>query len=291
MVVNMPDTPPVIIIGAPRSGTNMLREVLCHLEGFETWPCDEINYIWRHGNRSYANDQFPVALATEKVKKYINQAFDRLRAVTDCRQLIEKTCANSLRIEFINQIFPTARFIYIVRDGLDVAVSASLRRKAKLDPAYLYAKARYVPVTDIPYYAYKYFAARVKKILSKEQSLTVWGPVTDAALPNGVEESSLALSAHQWAECVRASSIALKALGSDRYVTVRYEDFVQTPKNEVIKILNFIGEDVPEDINNVVSKVRKVSVGKGRRQLTTGELSSLQPLMEKPMHALGYHWN
>ena len=37
---------PVIIIGAPRSGTNMLRDILTNFEGIETWPCDEINYIW-----------------------------------------------------------------------------------------------------------------------------------------------------------------------------------------------------------------------------------------------------
>ena len=30
-------------------GHNMLRDVLTKLPGVATWPCDEINYIWRHG--------------------------------------------------------------------------------------------------------------------------------------------------------------------------------------------------------------------------------------------------
>ena len=34
---------PVVIIGAPRSGTNMLRDVLVGVGGYATWPCDEIN--------------------------------------------------------------------------------------------------------------------------------------------------------------------------------------------------------------------------------------------------------
>ena len=42
---------PVIVVGTGRSGTNMLRDALCVLPGFDTWPCDEGNYIWRHGNR------------------------------------------------------------------------------------------------------------------------------------------------------------------------------------------------------------------------------------------------
>jgi len=34
----------IIIVGAPRSGTNMLRDVLTSFDGVCTWPCDEINY-------------------------------------------------------------------------------------------------------------------------------------------------------------------------------------------------------------------------------------------------------
>jgi hypothetical protein len=34
---------------APCSGANMLRDVLTLLPGVATWPCDEINYTWRHG--------------------------------------------------------------------------------------------------------------------------------------------------------------------------------------------------------------------------------------------------
>ena len=49
---------PIIIIGAPRSGTNMLRDVLCNLDGVGSWPCDEINYIWRHGNVKNPSDEF-----------------------------------------------------------------------------------------------------------------------------------------------------------------------------------------------------------------------------------------
>ena len=48
---------PMVIVGAGRSGTNVLREVLCSFPGFSTWPCDEINYIWRHGNRGAPTDE------------------------------------------------------------------------------------------------------------------------------------------------------------------------------------------------------------------------------------------
>ena len=41
---------PLIIIGAGRSGTNILRDSLCKVDGVVTWNCDEINPLWRHGN-------------------------------------------------------------------------------------------------------------------------------------------------------------------------------------------------------------------------------------------------
>ena len=53
----------VIIIGAPRSGTNILRDVLTSFDGICTWPCDEINYIWRHGNAKYPSDELLAANA------------------------------------------------------------------------------------------------------------------------------------------------------------------------------------------------------------------------------------
>ena len=41
---------PLIIIGAGRSGTNALRDALTTFSKISSWPCDEINPIWRHGN-------------------------------------------------------------------------------------------------------------------------------------------------------------------------------------------------------------------------------------------------
>ena len=59
----------LIILGAPRSGTNSLRDSLTNIPGYYTWNCDEINYIWRYGNRDYPNDNLPLNLLTNKKKQ------------------------------------------------------------------------------------------------------------------------------------------------------------------------------------------------------------------------------
>ena len=74
----MKDYKKLIIIGAPRSGTNMLRDLLCSIDGVGTWPCDEINYIWRHGNLKENTDEFKSHHASEKAISYINKKFDKL---------------------------------------------------------------------------------------------------------------------------------------------------------------------------------------------------------------------
>ena len=115
---------PVIIIGAGRSGTNMLRDLLTSAPGVETWPCDEINYIWRHGNLTEPSDEFSPLMATENVNSFIRNKFDKLFRLKDCSYIVEKTCANSLRVGFVSKVFPDAKFIHLIRDGRDVVASA-----------------------------------------------------------------------------------------------------------------------------------------------------------------------
>lgn len=90
----------VVIVGAPRSGTNMLRDVLTSIPGATTWPCDEINLIWRHGNRDVPSDELAPEMARPEVTSYIRRRFDRIRR-TDAPCVVEKTCANALRMGFV----------------------------------------------------------------------------------------------------------------------------------------------------------------------------------------------
>src|SRR5690606_30479253 len=165
---------PIIIIGAGRSGTNILRDSICAVKGFETWPCDEINYIWRHGNIQKKNDRFTADDATPEVKKFIQNQFQKLEKEFDAEFVVEKTCANSLKIPFINQIYPEAKYIFIAREGHDVASSAKQRWTAPLEMGYIMKKVKYVPKSDIIHYGLRYFINRVKKIFSKEKRLAYW---------------------------------------------------------------------------------------------------------------------
>ena len=157
-------TSPIIIIGAARSGTNMLRDLLVQLPQYTTWQCDEINYIWRHGNRDYPHEEFTREMATPAVKCYMQHAIEKINKKEPQATVVEKTCATSLRCGFADEIFPNARFVHIYRDGRAVAASAALRWNASLEPLYLLKKARFVPPSDVLFYASRYFSTRIYRL-------------------------------------------------------------------------------------------------------------------------------
>ena len=128
----------------------MLRDVLCGLDGLETWPCDEINPIWRHKNRDRGTDALMPSDATDEVIAYIRKAFEQQQRRVGSQVLVEKTCANTLRVPFVHAVFPHARFLCIVRDGREAALSAAERWTAPMDLTYTLRKLRYAPRSDVP---------------------------------------------------------------------------------------------------------------------------------------------
>ena len=155
---------PVIIIGAPRSGTNILRDTLTVFSEVGTWDCDEIPYIWRYGNKQFPTDLLTPEMVTPKIKKYIRSQFEKISRKMNCNNIIEKTCANSLRVGYVDKILPNAKYIFILRNGIDAVYSAMQRWGAKMSLSYTLKKLKYVPLSNIPYYGFNYISNRLYKI-------------------------------------------------------------------------------------------------------------------------------
>ena len=282
-------SPPVIIIGAPRSGTNMLRDVLTSMEGLGTWPCDEINYIWRHGNVTHETDELSPQMATDPVKRYIDRQFESLQTRYALQTVVEKTCANSLRVPFVDAVMPEARYLFIHRDGLDAVGSALQRWKARLDFGYLLAKARYVPISDLPYYGFRYLGNRVFRLLSREKRLAFWGP-SFSGLKEALDQYSLEeVCALQWQRCVNLSESAFANMPADKVVRVGYESFVANPETELQRILAELDLSYDEAaVRAATAAVSDRSVGKGRDALDTKKRRQIEKLVGPTLARYGY---
>lgn len=282
---------PLIIIGAGRSGTNALRDALTRLPGFTTWPCDEINPIWRHGNLDWPDDEIPPERATPAVRQSIRKAFRRIwRQNSRPDFVVEKTCANALRVPFVDAVLPEARYIHMVRNGFDIVASARKRWRGELEVpglSYFLAKARYAPLSDLPRYTASALRNRMAIKLGRQEHFDAWGPRF-----SGLEALSGApldeIVARQWAACVQAADRAFEDMVPGRVFQLRYEDFTHDPAGTLQRVLDWLGETGSREmLRDATSNVRRSSVGKG--SATAAVLSdAVHRILEPPMRAHGY---
>lgn len=280
---------PVVIIGAARSGTNILRDCLTQLAGVGTWPCDEINYIWRHGNVRVPHDEFDRDMAASEVKAFIRRAFAKQADVQNLRYVVEKTCANSLRVRFVHEVVPEAKFIFIMRNGIDVTASAKKRWHAKLDLPYVLKKVRYVPLIDMPYYGIRYARNLWYRFTSSEGRLAMWGPKFKG-ISEALETRSLAeVCALQWQRSVERAEEDLSQLPTEQVCRIDYETFVSEPQQVLEQVTSFLGLVVDESrLASISSSVFGGSVGKGAKDLTDEELQAVQALLATTLRRYGY---
>ena len=284
-----------IIVGAPRSGTNMLRDVLTSLDGFATWPCDEINLMWKHGNLDVPHDELTPEHARPDVVKYLRKQFQKIGRKYGAHTVVEKTCATSLRLGFASTVFPDAKFIFIRRDGVDAAPSAMKRWNAPFDAKYTLKKVRWVPRRDLP----RHFADFASKKLAQRRARetgrddadlkvsTWWGP-RPADFRNIQRDHSLdEVSTMQWKRCVDRTMEDLPGIPAKQVLEVVYEDFVQDPVPELLRILEFLGH--PEAMREkAVAGVSTGSIGKGRAQLGPDTAARLDEIAGSTLKKLGY---
>ena len=266
--------PPIIIIGAPRSGTNMLRDVLTSLPGMGTWPCDEINYTWRYQNPLWPTDELTPQQATSEVRWYVRRQFEKLATHGRFKCVVEKTCANSLRVDFVRKVVPEARFVFLVRDGRDAIASAQRCWQQAPELSYLLRKARFVPAGDVGIVRQALPASTVAPIVLSPTLLEELGPAVRGEWTRCEAARVCWKSVRaQWARCVQRASESLAEIPSDQRHQLRYEDFVRQPANALRGILDQFQFDF--DGNQIAHAVRSVngsSIGKWSKSIRPGQL-------------------
>jgi hypothetical protein len=262
---------------------------LARIPGVGTWPCDEINTIWRHGNARLTTDEFKPENAREDVRSYIRRAFDHRARQDNLAIVVEKTCANSLRLAFVNCIFPDARYIYLVRDGRDVAASAMKRWQASLDLLYIMRKARFIPPDDIPYYASRYFWNRLYRLLSGKERLAFWGPRFEG-MADALKQYPLAgVCALQWKWCLEKSDADLEQINEARIYRLSYERFVRHPAVELRRLAAFMEIEVSFlQARTLVADVSANHIGKWQVDLTESEQTLVEQLARSSLQHHGY---
>ena len=226
------------VIGAPRSGTNMLRDFLCNHPDLFTFDCDETPYIWRVGNQLSEDDYVNLDGYSAQFSSYMKAIF--LNYINKLSMpngiFIEKTCANSLRVKFLSKLFPEAKFVFIFRSGIDVVSSARKKQTSKnINFSYLIKKIKYIPVSQ---YCLIFFNFLHDRLVRRHKP---WGPRILENYSLILGKDNLPYSLLQWKECVRVSIYDQQSLPPDRYVNIVYEQFVENPDKFVPLLANLLG--------------------------------------------------
>jgi hypothetical protein len=253
----------VVLLGAARSGTKLVRDILG--AGVETRvvPYD-VNYVWRHRVEHVPHDALGADQAIAGLGPFVLQQLDRM-AVGAGTTVIEKTVSNVLRIGYVLEAVPHARFVYLERDGADVVESTLRCWQEPPDSGRLVEKLRTFPWASAPGYAIKYATSAARRIVARDR-VSTWGPRYPGMDEDLSSMSLLDVCARQWVSCVAAFERDQTLIPGA--VRVRYEDLVRDPAGTAGVTAEALGLDAAAAASEAARTVRPDRVGQARRSGT-----------------------
>lgn len=287
----MMDQPPIIIVGAGRSGTKLLRGMLASHPALVNFP-REINYGWRYGNARYMTDELKPEHVTPKVRHYLLRLFARFAQAHEYKRVIEKTCANSLRVDFVRAIFPKAQLIHLIRDGRAVAESARRQWLSPQSPGYLLEKARWLPWRDVPYYAFRFWRYQLARLTFADGRPASWGPRFTGIDEDIRRYSLLEVCGIQWRQCVLVAHHAFQRIPVAQGREIFYEDLIQHPQEMMADLFDWLGLSFHAQSKKYIAKIITTdNLTKWRNELTSVELAQLLLHIEQSLHQFNYQIN
>ncbi len=225
-----------IIVSAPRSGSNLLFEMISGQPG-----------IWTIGGESHAifnafpqlraeNEQLDSGClgarhADADTQRLVRAVFLYLlqdgqqralhtvgsSGVRSTLNIVEKTPRNALNIPFLREVFPGARFILLFRDPRRCIASLVEAWTVGLKTG------RFVTFKDLP-----------------QWDRSAWCFLLPPGWRNMIGKTLTEIAAFQWAESNRIVLDELHSLPPDRWKAVSYEALVQDPAAVQTQLCQFI---------------------------------------------------
>lgn len=282
-------TQPIVLIGAARSGTKVVRDVLAEATGAGRVPYD-VSFVWRYGNERVPHDVLDPSTVSPRIASFIRAYLDRYARDESSGDavVIEKTVGNALRVPFVSRVLPDAVFVHLIRDGVDVAESTRRQWLSPPDRRYLAEKLRHFPVRLAPTYGRKYAMSQIQHYMRKDSRVGTWGP-RYPGIDHDVETIDLLdVCAEQWRTCVQSARDSLKYLPA-RTAEIRYEELVANPSDSIAKLLDQLDIRAHEAaVRRAAALIESGHTGQGGRSLSTDELQALQKHIGPTLADFGY---
>lgn len=291
----------VFVLGTPRSGTHLLASTIKQNTNCQYFG--ELNSFWNKYIKGVSDYSSSNRLDRPTIEKIRRDFFHRYVKNTDHTFVLEKTPANSLRVDFLNEVFPEAKFIHIIRDGRDVAVSIQKKsfgdnrkitqhenRKESVGESISTIKnaARKIFKGGKAFqYLFRNFSKIVQQILVsfglKKQFH--WGLRYPGWKVYYKELNEIESAAMQWQVSVLNIKNNLTEIDPERRLEVYYEDIIQTPNEMLQKVFSFINyEEIRKHYNYDI----KTTLNHPYAELSQNELQRLNTRIGYTLKCLGY---
>jgi Sulfotransferase family len=263
---------PIFIVGAPRSGTNIFYRTFANHPDLawisnitKKFPSSlfltrlimlsrddhrptEANNVWQKFAHK-EDESLGRADVTAAARKYLHTVLQNNLKIFNKPRFVNKCPGNSVRIEFLKEIFPDAIFIHIIRDGRAVGYSIMRSRL--------------------------------------EHSGAYWS-VKPPGWQNLLKLPLVEACASQWKMTVKAILQSAKKLPRENYIAVKYEEFVEQPAQilkQVGEKCNLIWQD---DLLQVITAGMENRNFKWRTEMQNADKNTLNYLLGDFLMELGY---
>jgi len=206
-------------------------------------------------------------------------------------RFVEKTVGNVLRVPFVHRIYPLAKYVFLIRDGRDVAESATRCWQTPPNAGYLLAKLKTFPWLAGARYGFSYARRVVSRKLGLTPHLSSWGPRYNNIDDDVCQYPLLQVCARQWIACVEAYEQAKQQLQPEQIVEVRYEDVVANPTAILEPLCEQLRIKDPSAVLDYAQRtIVQRNVGK-RSRLSNEQLAEVSELQSGVLERWGYKSN
>lgn len=291
MTPSPPGDDVVFVVGAPRSGTKILRDTLYQHPAVETHP-HNLNTVWEIGQPDRSHHEYPLSSLDHELKQTLR---DRFRGSFPARPgsiLLEKNICHSLRMEYVRAVFPGARFVHIVRHAPDAISSTRHRWKHPNDWSYILGSAlRTWSAAELLLPGLRALLRSLPRRLGRRDPDGLWGPLPRALVASAHEQSLLENAAMQWKLCVEGVLSFRENHTRAPVHRVRYEELIRRPESTLPPLCDFLDLTSTERILDFAREhYRAGSLERWRSDLTEEEQERLRARVEPTMRRLGYRW-
>ncbi len=297
----------MLIVGPPRSGTSVMGRILGLHSQVETWI--EPYFVWDRDFKDAQDDCRTRRDATPVVRKRIRDSFEEFRRALAVTWVVDKSPRSCLRVPFVMEVFPEARYLFLVRDGRDSVLSMARQwatKKSVVDgleggkdtKARIGLLMRWL--RRQPLWRYR-LRALLFEIGSPREFLEGgflsrrrwagsfgWGPRFQGWADLMGRVSELEFAAHQWLHCAQGVLQGLRMVPQEQRLLVRYEDFISDHEEILKKIFSFLGLELPPGFMQRIPKIMSKNAGKWQREFSKAQLRQLGPIIQKTLWELGY---